>query len=107
MQLTIEQRVFFVLNYQETKNYEIVRRHFEQNFLERISPTKKKPVKRTVQNLKNTEQLLIETKEIQEGNEPPEHRKTLKWYKMLLMRTPGQPFDEMKVECLPQLFIEY
>ena len=42
MQLTREQRVFFVLNYQETKNYEIVRRHFEQNFLERISPTKKK-----------------------------------------------------------------
>ena len=53
------------------------------------------------------EQLLIETKEIQEGKEPLEHRKTLKWYKMLLMRTTGQPFDEMKVDCLPLPFIEY
>ena len=40
MQLTREQRVFIVLNYQETKNYEIVRRNFEQIFPERISPTK-------------------------------------------------------------------
>ena len=48
MQLTREQRVFIVLNYQETKNYEIVRRNFEQIFPERISPTKK-TVRRTVQ----------------------------------------------------------
>ena len=46
------------------------------------------------------EKLLIETKRYQEGKEPPEHRKTLKWYKMLLMRTPGKPFDEMKVDFL-------
>ena len=45
-------------------------------------------------------QLLIETKRIQEGKEPPGHRKTLIWYKMLLMRTPGKPFDEVKVDCL-------
>ena len=47
MQLTRE-RVFIVLNYQETKNYEIVRRNFGQIFPERISPTKK-TVRKTVQ----------------------------------------------------------
>lgn len=51
MQLTREQRVFIVLNYQETKNYEIVRRNFEQKYPERMSPTKK-TVRRTVQKFK-------------------------------------------------------
>ena len=44
-------RVFIVLNYQETKNYETVPRNFEQNFPERITPTKK-TVKRTVEKFK-------------------------------------------------------
>ena len=45
-----KKQVFIVLNYQETKNYEIIPRNFEHNFPERISPTKK-TVKRTVQKI--------------------------------------------------------
>ena len=47
MQLTREQRVFIVLKYQLTQNCERVRREFEQEFPDRVSPTKK-TVMRTV-----------------------------------------------------------
>ena len=55
-------RVFIVLNYQETKIYEIVPRNFEQNFPQRISPTKK-TIKRTLQKFKEHETTLNRNKE--------------------------------------------
>ena len=84
--MTREQRVFIVLNYQETKNYEIVRRNFEQIFPERISPTKK-ILRRTVQKF-NEHGTTLETKEIQEGKEPPEHKENVEMVQNVIDENP-------------------